>query len=100
MIDTCIRNELKFRFVLMDGWFSATENFEFIAGKGRHFIAALKDNRLIAVTGEDRNNKRFLRVEDLDIPEQTLVRGWLKGYAKEVLVVRQVFTNKDGSTGR
>jgi hypothetical protein len=25
--------------------------------------------------------------------------GWLKGYAKEVLVVRQVFKNKDGSTG-
>ena len=84
----------------MDSWFSATENFEFIAGKGRHFIAALKDNRLIAVTEEDRNNKRFLRVEELDIPEQTVVRGRLKGYAKEVLVARQVFTNKDGSTGR
>jgi hypothetical protein len=99
MIDTCIRNELKFRFVLMDSWFAATENFEFIVGKGRHFIAALKDNRLIAVTEEDRKNKRFVRVEDLDLPEQTVVRGWLKGYAKEVLVVRQVFTNKDGSTG-
>jgi len=98
MIDTCIRNELKFRFVLMDSWFSATENFEFIAGKSRHFIAALNDNRLIAVTEEDRNDKRFVRVEDLDIPEQTVVRGWLKGYDKEVLVVRQVFTNKDGST--
>jgi len=46
MIGTCIRNELKFRFVLMDSWFSVTENFEFITGKGRHFIAALKDNRL------------------------------------------------------
>jgi hypothetical protein len=46
MIDTCIRNELKFRFVLMDSWFSVTENFEFITGKGRYFIAALKDNRL------------------------------------------------------
>jgi len=100
MIGTCIRNELKFRFVLMDSWFSATENFEFITGKGRHFVAALKDNRLIAVTDEDRKTKRFLRVEDLDIPEQTVVRGWLKGYKDEVLVVRQVFTNKDGSTGR
>ena len=100
MIDTCIRNELKFRFVLMDSWFSATENFEFITGKGRHFIAALKDNRLIAVTEQDRKNKRFVRVEDLNWPEQTVVRGWLKGYAKEVLVVRQVFTNKDGSTGK
>jgi len=100
MIETCIRNELKFHFVLMDSWFSATENFEFIAGKGRHFIAALKDNRLIAVTEEGRNKGRFVRVEELNIPEQTAVRGWLKGYAKEVLVLRQVFTNKDGSTGR
>ena len=27
------------------------------------------------------------------------MRGWLKGYGNEVLLVRQVFTNKDGSTG-
>jgi len=100
MIDTCIRNELKFRFVLMDSWFLATENFEFITGKDRHFIAALKDNRLIAVTEQDRKDKRFVRVEDLNLPEQTVVRGWLKSYAKEVLAVRQVFTNKDGSTGK
>ena len=99
MIETCIRNELKFSFVLMDSWFSATENFEFITGKGRHFIAALKDNRLIAVNENDRKHGRFQRVENLNLPEQTVVRGWLKGYPKEVLVVRQVFTNKDGSTG-
>jgi len=48
---------LKFRFVLTDSWFSATENLDFIAGKGRDFIAALKDNRLIAATGEDRKHK-------------------------------------------
>ena len=28
------------------------------------------------------------------------VRGWLKGYAKEVLVARQIYTNKDGSAGK
>ena len=27
------------------------------------------------------------------------MRGWLKDYANEVLLVRQVFTNKDGGTG-
>ena len=99
MIGTCIRNELKFRFVLMDSWFSPTENFEFITGKDRHFIAALKNNRLIALTEEDRKHGRFVRVEELNLPEQTVVRGWLKGYQREVLVLRQVFTNKDGSTG-
>ncbi len=50
MIDTCISNDLKFRFVLMDSWFSSEENFDFITRKGKHFIAALKDNRLVALS--------------------------------------------------
>ena len=99
MIDTCIGNALKFRFVLMDSWFAAKENFDFITGKGKHFIAALKNNRLVALSEEDRQKKRFVRVDELDFPEQTAVQGWLKGYANAVLLVRQVFTNKDGSTG-
>ena len=99
MIGTCIGNALKFRFILMDSWFSSEENFDFITGKGKHFIAAIKGNRLVALTEQDRENKRFARVDELDFPEQTAVQGWLKGYAKAVLLVRQVFTNKDGSTG-
>lgn len=99
MIETCMRNALKFRFVLMDSWFSAKENFDFITNKGKHFIAALKDNRLVALSEEDIKSKRFVRVDELDFSEQTAVLGWLKGYAKAVLLVRQVFTNKDGSTG-
>jgi hypothetical protein len=99
MIDVCLRNDLKFRFILMDCWFASEENFDFITGKGRHFIAALKDNRLVALSEEDRKEKRFVRVDELDIPEKTAVQGWLKGYAKAVLLVRQVFKNKDGSTG-
>ena len=48
---------------------------------------------------EDRKKKRFIRVDELDFPEQTAVQGWLKGYAKAVLIVRQVFKNRDDSTG-
>ena len=99
MIGTCIRNTLKFHFVLMDSWFSSEENFSFITDKGKHFIAALKDNRLVALSEEDRKKKRFIRVDELNFSEQTTVQGWLKGYAKAVLLVRQIFTNKDGSTG-
>ena len=71
MIQTCIHNSLKSRFVLMDSWLSSEESFEFITAKGRHFIAALKDNRLIALRQEDRKKKRFIRVDELDFPEQT-----------------------------
>ena len=49
----------------MDSWFSLEENFDFITGKGRYFVAALKDNRLLALSEEDSNNKRFTRVDEL-----------------------------------
>ena len=99
MIEVCVNNALKFRFVLMDSWYAAEENFDFIRSKGRHFIAALKDNRLIALSQEDKKKKRFVRVDELQMPERCAVRGWLKGHDKEVLIARQVFKNKDDSTG-
>ena len=48
---------------------------------------------------KDRKKKRFVRVDELNFTEQTAMQGWLKGYAKAARLVRQVFTNKDGSTG-
>jgi DDE superfamily endonuclease len=98
MIQTCLQNDLKFRFVLTDSWFASEENFEFITAKGKHFISALKDNRLVALSEQDKKQGRFTRVDELQIPQHGVVRGWLKGYNKEVLVVRQVFKNKDDST--
>jgi hypothetical protein len=41
-----------------------------------------------------------VRVDELDFPEHAAVQGWLKDYAQAIRLVRQVFTNKDGSTGR
>lgn len=40
-----------------------------------------------------------MRLEELALTDKHAVRGWLKGFHQEVLVVRQVFTNKDSSTG-
>jgi len=99
MIATCIRNALPFHFVLMDSWFSSEENFDFITNKGRHFIAALKDNRLVALTEEHRKKKRFVRVDELDFPEQTAVQGWLRGYAKAVLVSAKSLQTKTAAQG-
>ncbi len=99
MLAACVANQLKFRYVLMDSWYAARENFEFIVKKGKHFIAALKDNRLVALSEADRKQGRYQRIDRVSLLEKQAVRGWLKGYGKEVLLVRQVFTNKDGSTG-
>lgn len=100
MIGTCVMNAIKFRYVLTDSWFASKENFEFILKKKKHFISALKDNRLVALTEEDKKQGRFVRISELKLSDKQAVRGWLKGFPQEVLFVRRIFTNKDGSTGR
>ncbi len=90
---------IKFRYVLMDRWFASKESFEFILEKDKHFIAALKDNRLVALTEQDKKEGRFVRMSQLELTDQQAVRGWLKGFPQKVLLVRRVFTNKDGSIG-
>jgi hypothetical protein len=82
MIQTCVNNQLKFRFVLTDSWFSSEDNFEFITARGKHFICALKDNRLVALSEEDKRQKRFTRVAELQIPEHGVVRGLAQGLCK------------------
>lgn len=99
MMAACLANQLKFKYVLLDSWYAAQENFEFIVKKKKHFIAALKDNRLVALSKEDKKQGRFVRIETVPLQDKQAVRGWLKGYDQEVLLIRRVFTNKDGSTG-
>ena len=65
----------------------------------KDFVCALKANRLVAVSEEDHQNNRFTSIEELPWQEETLFTGWLKDVPFPVLIVRQVFTNKDGSTG-
>lgn len=100
MIDASIQNQLKFSWVLADIWFASSENMEHIK-QTRHkdFIMALKSNRLVALSEADRKEKRYTRLDQLEWSEQTAVTGWLKGLMFPVRLVRQVFTNKDGSIG-
>ena len=64
----------------------------------KYFILALKSNRLVALTKEDKAKGHFTRIDQLQWSEEP-VQGWVKGLAFPVLLHRQLFTNKDGSTG-
>lgn len=99
IIATVLKNQLKFKYVLMDIWFSAKENFEFIAKHHKEFIAALKSNRLFTTSLNDKYQGKFQRVSELNLEDKQSIRGYLKGYNKEVVIVRRIFKNKDGSMG-
>ena len=96
----CRQNQLKYKYVLADSWFSSKENMTFICCElEKNFIMALKSNRTAALSEEDKKQGCFTRIDELDWSEQVPVRGWLRGVEFPVLIHRQVFTNKDGSTG-
>ena len=99
MLNTCRQNQLKWRYVLADSWFSSSENMRYVHEKlKKYFILALKSNRHVALNLEDKKQGRYVRIDTLPFSEEPL-QGWVKGLDFPVLLHRQTFTNKDGSTG-
>jgi hypothetical protein len=99
MLKACKRNQLKWRYVLADSWFSSIGNMRFIHDKmKKHFVFALKSNRLVALSKEDKLQGRFQRIDSLDWSESPIC-GWVKGMDMPVILHRQIFKNKDGSEG-
>lgn len=100
MVDIGMKNQVKFSHVLFDSWFSSVDNMKHIKlNHSKDFIGALKSNRLVALTEEDRAQGCFIRIDQIQWPEQEVLTGWLKGLCFPVRLARQIFTNKDGSTG-
>src|SRR5512144_2449951 len=73
----CVHNRLKFRYVLMDSGFAAKGNFDLIRAQGKHFVAVLKDNRLVALSAADKQQGRFVRVDSLGLTDKQAVRAWV-----------------------
>jgi len=99
MITQSLNNQLKFKYVLADSWFASAENMRFIHKKNKTFIFDMKTNRKAALTDDARNEGQWTRIDELDIPDNTPVKVWLKDLEIPILLTKQNFTNKDGSTG-
>jgi hypothetical protein len=99
MIQQAISNQLPFGYVLADSWFASSENMRIIALKKKHFIFDMKDNRLAVLTEQERSQGQWRRIDQLELPDNTPVRVWLRELDLPLLLVKQVFTNKDQSIG-
>ena len=93
-------NRLKFRYVLWDTWFSSKENLEFVAIRLKKlFVVDLKSNRTVALSLKDKLDGKFVKVENIDLQSNHSIEVWVKGLDFTVRLAKQVFTNKDGSSG-
>lgn len=99
MLCQCKKNHLKFKYVLADSWFASKENMEAVLKHKKHFVFALKANRTVALTLEEKLRGEFTSIESLKLEKDQAARVYLKGLETPVLLVKQIFTNKDESTG-
>jgi hypothetical protein len=99
MIIQCIRNRLEFKWILADSWFASSDNMLFIHRKKKFFLMDIKSNRLVALSQEDRSAGRWINIDKLNLKTGTPVKVYLKDLEIPVLLCKQVFINKDKSTG-
>jgi len=100
MLQVVCQNQIPFGYVLNDLWFASAENMRFVKlDLKKEFIMALKRNRKVALSAEDKANGRYQRIDQLDLPEDTTLTIYLEGVPSPLQLVRQVFTNEDDSTG-
>lgn len=93
-------NQLKFRYVVNDVWFSAAKNMKFVKHElKRDFIMPVKKNRKLALSEADKKQGRYKKLEMLELEEETAVIIYLEGLDFPVQLVKQVFTNEEGSVG-
>ena len=98
MLREC-ESKIYFDYVLADSWYSSIENM--ICCKKdlkKDFIIALKSNRKVALSKENKENKEYISIETLQPGLQT-VEIWLKELDFPLLLTKQVFKNENGTVG-
>lgn len=101
MLQTAQSQRVLWRYFLGDSWFSSAETMSFIHDDlKKHYIMAVESSRTVALSATDKANGVFHRVDAIAYPENgSPLRVWLRSVSHEILLLRQVFTNKDGSKG-
>jgi hypothetical protein len=100
LLQQAVRNQIPFKYALNDIWFASAENMNFVKiTLKKEFVMPLKGNRKVALSLETKQSGRYQRVDTLELEPMHPVTVYLEGVQLALLLIKQVFTNGDGSTG-
>jgi hypothetical protein len=95
-----VKNQIPFKYALNDIWLASAENMNFVkVTLNKEFVMPLKGNRKVALSRDAKQHGRYQRVDTLELEPLQPVTVYLEGVDFPLLLVKQVFTNEDGSTG-
>lgn len=94
------QNQIPFHYVLNDVWYASADNMLFVKHDlQRDFIMPLKTNRKVSLSLADQKQGRYVRLDTLALEPDTRMTIYLEGVDFPLHLVKQVFTNGDGSIG-
>jgi len=100
LLRVAVHNQVSFQYVLNDVWFASADNMKYVKRDlKKDFIMPLKRNRKIALSEADKRRGQYVAVNTLSLPADTTREIWLEDVPFAVLLLKQVFTNDDGSQG-
>lgn len=91
LIRQSLNNNLTFNNILADSWFSAAENFTYIADLDQHFIVPLKSNRKVALSQVDHQQVHYQPIGSLVVEAHQCFVVWVAGGDFSLLLTKQVF---------
>ena len=95
-----VANQIPFGYVVNDAWYASADNMKFVKHTlKRHFVMPLKTNRKVALSLDGHKQGQYVRVDQLGLEAGTTVTIYLESVDFPLHLVKQVFTNGDGSVG-
>ena len=71
----------------------------YVLGLKHHFLFALESSRTVCLSEMARSQGQFQALDALTFPDKGALTVYLRSVKQAVRVVKQLFTNKDGSQG-
>lgn len=100
MLKACVQNNIRFRYVIADTWYSAAETMTFIHKKlERFFLLPLKSNRNVALSKQAKEQGQCQAVSSLALEQGQTYQVWVEQCDFPLLLTKRVFTNEDASEG-
>jgi hypothetical protein len=100
LLSTATHNQIPFKYVLSDVWYSAAENMLFIKHElHKDFVMPLKANRKVALSLDAKHAGQWMRLDQLTLDTNIPTEIYLETVDFPLMLVKQVFANGDGSTG-
>ena len=93
------KNAVQFAFVLCDSWFTNSENINYVLSIKKNLLGAVKSNLEVALSKLDRANGKFVKISTLSLNPGDRREVYIRSVERPILICRDIFVNKDGSTG-